>query len=251
MNFIRPNGWDFHCHLDLFSNPIEAFDRCKQERLFTLSMTTTPKAWQQNMQWAEGNEYVRIGLGLHPELVGDRGHEAKQLISMLPNVKFVGEVGIDGCPQYRSSYRQQREVFETIVGECNRLGNKTLSIHSRRTVKDIIEILASIPKKTNVHYILHWFSGSKSQVLKAVELGCYFSINESMHQNDRSLKMIAEIPLDRILTETDEPFRTEAPNSRIKQLDRTVSSLSKIYMRNENDMRDALHQNSLNIIKEL
>ena len=248
MSLTQSNGWDFHCHLDLFSDPPTAFQACEQDRLFTFSMTTTPQAWKQNMLWAKGNDFVRVGLGLHPELVAERRDEAKLLISLIPQVRFVGEIGIDGSPQYRTSYYHQCQIFEDVVRECNRLGNKVMSIHSRRAVKPVLDIIQLFKKRSDIIYILHWFSGSKAQALKAVELGCYFSINESMLQNERNLKILTVIPLNRILTETDEPFRTEGHINRINQFNRCVLGLSALLKYDERIIRDSLNHNSTQIL---
>jgi len=53
---------------------------------------------------------------------------------------------------------------------------------------------------------LHWFTGSKAEAQRALELGCYFSINAAMLESERHASMTAVIPLDRLLTETDGPF---------------------------------------------
>ncbi len=54
--------------------------------------------------------------------------------------------------------------------------------------------------------VMHWFTGSKSEVRRAVELGCYFSVNSQMLVGDRGRDMLIALPRDRILTETDGPF---------------------------------------------
>src|SRR3546814_14065790 len=54
--------------------------------------------------------------------------------------------------------------------------------------------------------VLHWFTGTKSEAKRALELGCYFSINAGMLGNEKHAPMMQTIPLDRMLTETDGPF---------------------------------------------
>jgi TatD DNase family protein len=54
--------------------------------------------------------------------------------------------------------------------------------------------------------VLHWFTGSRSDARRAVSLGCYFSVNAEMTRSERGRALIAELPSDRILTETDGPF---------------------------------------------
>lgn len=54
--------------------------------------------------------------------------------------------------------------------------------------------------------VLHWFTGTKSEAKRALDLGCFFSINAGMLGKERHASMVQVIPLDRMLTETDGPF---------------------------------------------
>mgnify|MGYP001105531891 CR=1 FL=1 len=54
--------------------------------------------------------------------------------------------------------------------------------------------------------ILHWFLGTKKQVLDAVDLGCYFSVGPAMLESARGKKVISWLPQERILLETNGPF---------------------------------------------
>ena len=54
--------------------------------------------------------------------------------------------------------------------------------------------------------MLHWFSGSVSEARRAVDLGCFFSVNERMFANSKGQALIRAIPEDKLLTETDGPF---------------------------------------------
>ena len=61
-----------------------------------------------------------------------------------------------------------------------------------------------VPSRCRV--VLHWFSGSKAEADAAIRLGCYFSVNHQMVTSGKGARMVAYLPLDRILTETDGPF---------------------------------------------
>jgi TatD DNase family protein len=54
--------------------------------------------------------------------------------------------------------------------------------------------------------VLHWFSGSISEMKRASELGCYFSVNSQMLAGERGQSLVRQISPDRLLTETDGPF---------------------------------------------
>ncbi len=74
------------------------------------------------------------------------------------------------------------------------------SIHSFNAAKEVLEALEMQPITGAV---LHWWLGSSEQTRRAVEMGCYFSVNAS---SARERELLDVIPLDRILTETDHPF---------------------------------------------
>ncbi len=199
-------GYDFHCHVDLQKSPQATIARCEAERIFTLAVTTTPKAFPTNREWTRDCRYVYPAVGLHPELVGDRFEELPLILSLVAETPFVGEVGIDGSPQHRRSYEKQREVFGEILRACQLSGNRVVSIHSRRAGKDVIDLIERFTTPDRVICILHWFSDSQALVRRASTFGCYFSVNANMLDNPRGMALVNAMPLDRILTETDAPF---------------------------------------------
>jgi TatD DNase family protein len=99
-------GFDFHCHVDLHRDPARLVAQCEGERIATIAVTTTPRAWSQNRQWTERSHYVHAAVGLHPELVGERYAEVDLLLELIPATRFVGEVGLDGSQRHAASYQQ-------------------------------------------------------------------------------------------------------------------------------------------------
>ena len=87
-----------------------------------------------------------------------------------------------------------------------------VSIHSLKAANTVIDILKKYKRKTNNKYIFHWFTGSIAQLEKAIEIGCYFSINPGMLKTKSGLEIIKKVPLDRILVETDAPFALKVKN---------------------------------------
>jgi TatD DNase family protein len=220
-------GYDFHCHVDLDKDPRATIVRCEAERIFTLAVTTTPKAFSTNAEWTRSSRYVFPAVGLHPELVGERLHELPMVVSLLEETAFIGEVGLDGSPQHKRSYEKQREAFVEILKSAQRFGGKVLTIHSRRAAKDVIDLIEKHTTPDRVLCILHWFSGPISSMRRAVEAGCYFSINSNMLDTARSVALIGAIPPERVLTETDAPFgMTDARPSMPWDVIRTAQRLA-------------------------
>ncbi len=66
---------DMHCHLDLYTNPQYVAKRCKDENIYVLSVTTTPKAWYGTSSLAKDCPRIRTALGLHPQQAHERWQE--------------------------------------------------------------------------------------------------------------------------------------------------------------------------------
>ena len=91
---------DFHCHLDLYPDPVAAIADAEAAGVYTLTVTTTPKAWPRNLALTQGTSRVRAALGLHPQLVSERSSEISLWETYLPEARYVGEVGLDAGPRY-------------------------------------------------------------------------------------------------------------------------------------------------------
>lgn len=201
-----PHWVDFHCHLDLYKDHEALIAECDRERVATLAVTTTPRAWQRNRDLAVEAQHVRIALGLHPQLVAEREAELAIFERHLADARYVGEVGLDAGPRFYPSFPTQERVFERILRVCAEQGGKILTVHSvRATTKVLGHIEHALPADRG-RVVLHWFTGSVAEARRAAELGCYFSINAEMLRSPKHRKMVGALPANRLLTETDGPF---------------------------------------------
>ncbi|GAA6169019.1 Qat anti-phage system TatD family nuclease QatD [Sessilibacter corallicola] len=197
---------DFHCHLDLYPDHERAVQQAESAGIFTLAVTTTPRAWPRNHELAQKTKYVRAALGLHPQLVAEHEAEISLWDRYLPETRYVGEVGLDAGPRFYKSIEAQKRIFRHVLQRCADEGGKILSVHSIRASKIVLDYVEELLPQEKGKVVLHWFTGTKKEIQRAINLGCYFSINSTMLANDRQLPKIMEIPLNRILTETDGPF---------------------------------------------
>jgi len=201
-----PRGVDFHCHLDLYPDHEEAIARAEAARIYTLTVTTTPKAWPRNRELTQNCRFVRPALGLHPQLVAERASELTLWERYLPETRYVGEVGLDAGPRFYASFNDQKRVFRSVLEQCAAAGDKVLTVHSVRSAKLVLDMVEAYFPPDRGRVILHWFTGSRSDARRAVALGCYFSVNAEMARSDKGRAIVINLPIDRILTETDGPF---------------------------------------------
>lgn len=198
---------DFHCHLDLYPNFPELVTECEQRRIYTLAVTTTPRAWQRNNMLAESTKYVRAALGLHPQLVSELSHEVDILCDLIPKARYIGEIGLDGSAAYSNSMNLQKKILDKILLTCVANGGRIMSIHSRRATKEVLDLLEG-HKKAGIP-VLHWFTGTLKELERAISLGCWFSVGPNMLNTKKGIEVAANIPRNRLLTETDGPFTQE------------------------------------------
>ncbi|MBV9825360.1 MAG: TatD family hydrolase [Alphaproteobacteria bacterium] len=197
---------DFHCHLDLYPDPVATAVAANDKRVRTLAVTTTPRAWPHEREMFAHLEFIRLALGLHPELVAERASEIALWERYLDQTRYVGEVGLDGRRGARGSLPQQRAVFQRVLDVCAERGGKILTVHSAGIPADVVQTIVRHLPPDRGRVVLHWFVGSKSTTAQAVEHGCFFSLNAAMLQSETARKTLSYIPRDRILTETDGPF---------------------------------------------
>lgn len=246
----RPRLSDLHCHLDLFENPEAAFAERESASLWTLSVTTTPRAWEQNQKWSIGREFVQVGLGLHPELVAERAEELEQWESLLPEARFVGEIGLDGRARNRASLEVQTQVFSRMLDLCDEDGGKVLSVHSAGAATEVVELIQNRLRSGGCKVILHWFSGSSAMARRAAELGCFFSINARMLGSTVLSRLLAAVPRDRLLLESDAPFlRGDGGKGVRDDLQEVVSALSQRLDLDADGVVQVIHDNHRRLIE--
>ena len=106
---------DFHCHLDLYPDHAVAVRNADAAGVFTLAVTTTPRAWPRNHELAQRTKHVRAALGLHPQLVAERENEIELWDRYLSETRYVGEVGLDAGPRFFKSLDAQKRVFQHVL----------------------------------------------------------------------------------------------------------------------------------------
>jgi len=246
---MKPVLVDLHCHLDLFPDPAAAVSAAEMAEIYTLTVTTTPQAWPRNYEFTHQTKYVRAALGLHPQVVAQRAAEINLWEEYLPQARYVGEVGLDAGPRYYSSFDLQKQVFTRVLQRCSEVGGKILSVHSVRSAPLVLDLIESHLPRERGQVVLHWFTGSKSELRRAIDLGCHFSINSAMMKNDRGRDLIKAIPDNRLLTETDAPFtRTGDRSSTPGDVAFTVEALATLRQKHVNVVAAGIRSNLQTIL---
>ena len=175
------------------------------------------------------------GIGLHPWWLAD-GHCGFDEINLLCEVaaqeRYIGEVGLDFSARFAGSEPLQIQALDRLCEALAQhpLTGRVISIHAVRSAGTVLDILEShgllIPNPSSPVIIFHWFSGTSDELVRARDAGCYFSVNERMLASKRGREYVRQIPLDRLLLETDAPAEANAEIS-AQSLIRSLESASE------------------------
>jgi TatD DNase family protein len=194
---------DTHCHLDLYPDPPALLSRIEETGIHTVAVTNAPSVFAHTLRLVAKSRFVRAAVGLHPELVNTHGQERPLLWHHLEDTRFVGEVGLDYVTTDEGERALQRKVFREVLDRCAEAADKVLTVHSRRSASDVIDMVgAGFPGAV----ILHWFSGTLKEAARATTNRCYFSVNPAMVKSRSGQALIQQLNPDFVLTETDGPF---------------------------------------------
>lgn len=241
---------DFHTHLDLFSDPHAVARECSTQSIYVLSVTTTPSAWKGTSALAVPGSRVHTALGLHPQIAHQRRSELSLFDTYLPDAPYVGEIGLDAAPEFKKHWADQVAVFDHILQACSRAGGRTMSIHSRRATSVVLDRLEAFPSAGVP--ILHWFSGSRRDLDRAISLKCWFSVGPAMLLAAKSRDLVSYMPRGWILTETDGPFAQIDRRSVMPwDVHRAAAQLSVLWKISLSDVDQMLNNNLRRLISSL
>jgi len=174
---------------------------CIKACCVSMDYTTSKKTLELGKQ----SDFILPFIGVHPEKAQDGVESTFKLIDENnETISGIGEIGLDHT--YTNSdeeFQKQEEVFKTQLSYAEKFG-KPVSIHSRKTLDQILEILPSYKIPT---VLLHWFDGSKKQLQQAMDLDCYVSFGPvTVYSKDKQV-LLSKANMDKILVETDGPVR--------------------------------------------
>ncbi len=232
---------DTHCHVDLFSDPAGVVRETEKHQVYTIAVTNTPSVFSHLCGIIGNSRFVRPALGLHPELAPQRHRELSLFTELLPQTRYIGEVGLDYQTTAESERVVQRRVLTTIVEQCDAVGGKIVTAHSRRAAEDVV---SAFGEGFRGAYILHWYSGAVRTLKRAVANGAYFSVNPAMMRSDRGRTLVSQVPRERVLTETDGPFVSvdDAP-ALPYQVHLVVDELARLWGVSPDEARSTVRQN--------
>lgn len=209
---------DSHCHLDFpdFADELDAVIARAQDngvgRL--VSICTRVKLFHQVLAIAEKYDPVFCSVGTHPHNAAEEMDvTADELVELASHRKVValGEAGLDFHYDHSPRAEQERG-FRTHIAAARATG-LPLVIHTRSADAETHRILAEEMEKGAFKFVLHCFSSGRTLAEQAVELGAFISFSGilTFKKSDELRAIARDLPLDRLLVETDAPYLAPMP----------------------------------------
>jgi len=218
---------DSHAHLEM-----EQFDADREqmlarareagiEKIVAIGSGTGPGSLDCGIQLAEQHEYIYATIGIHPheaKLATDADFQELERLARRPKVIAWGEIGLDYF--YDHSPRElQHGVFLTQM-ELARAAKLPIVIHCRPSDKsenawdDCLQLMEQYWRASGLGGILHCFTGSWSHARRALNIGFMISFagNLTFPKAQTIRDTAKEVPLERLLIETDSPFLAPVPH---------------------------------------
>ncbi|MDY6993772.1 MAG: TatD family hydrolase [Pseudomonadota bacterium] len=204
---------DSHCHLNIIPHqtPEAVIAQAQAEGVqhflcVAIDLETFPTVLTLAQRFAS----VFASAGVHPNVAAEVTVDVAQLTTLAnhPRVIAIGETGLD---YFRSQGAGQQQRFRTHIQAARALG-KPLIVHSREAAEDTLRILEE-ENAAEVGGVMHCFVDDWPTAQRALELGFYISFSGIItFKNAESLRQVAQqVPLDRILVETDSPYLAPVP----------------------------------------
>lgn len=231
---MEPWLFDAHCHLDLMAHPDAVADEATTLDLVLFDCGVDPRDFARAKKRACNRSNIFAGIGLHPWWLADGrcgNAEINLLCEVAAQERLIGEVGLDFSARFAGSEPLQVQAFDRLCDALvqHPLAGRVISIHAVRSAGAVLDVLEShgllIPNSDSPAIIFHWFSGTSNEFVRARNAGCYFSVNERMLATKRGREYARQIPLDRLLLETDAPAEPQADAS-ARQLITSLKSAS-------------------------
>ena len=176
-----------------------------------INMGSDMESLKQTVELCDKYDYFYGAVGIHPECAAELPEDWLQQVEALlshPKIIAIGEIGLDyhwedACPR-----EKQKEVFIAQL-ELAKKYDLPVVIHDREAHGDMMDILRKYKPKG----VVHCFSGSVELARETVALGMYIGLGGVVtFKNARhSVEVAKDIPLDRLLTETDAPYMAPVP----------------------------------------
>jgi TatD DNase family protein len=195
---------DTHAHLDYFKDVGAIIENAKKAGVKAIIANgLNAKSNRATLALSKKYTIIKPALGIYPvdalKLTEEEIDKEIEFISK-QKITAIGEVGLD-YHWVKDKNEEQKIIFQKFIKLAEKM-KKPLIVHSRKAEADTIEILES----AKVKVVMHCFGGNLKLAKKVQENGWFFSIPTSIVYDNHFQKIVEQMPMSQILTETDSPY---------------------------------------------
>ena len=248
---------DSHCHLDhepLFNQISEVLIRSKNAGIKKLlTICTTNESFKKILELVKLDSMIYGTFGIHPHEANNDNVNTQMIINNIKKDKKLIGVGESGLDFYYNHSDKDKQVlsFKSHIEASIEL-KIPIIVHSRNAENETFDIL-NLYKKNNPKILMHCFTGSKEFASRLMSFNSFFSASGIItFKNSNDLQnTFKEIPLDRLLIETDSPFLAPMPKRGKKNepsyIKYTLEKLSELKEISSSKISDITTQNFENL----
>jgi len=198
---------DAHAHLDRYDLlGQEALDAALHEidhhRIFTLSNSMDIPSYKRNLEIAEKSQLILPIFGIHPWNAPEYAHTLGDVDALITHSPILGEIGLDyHFVQDRTKYPLQRQVLQYFLSAAQDQG-KIICLHTKGAEEAVLEMIDSYKLPG---LLVHWYSGPEDIFKEFITRDAYFTFGAELLSSKHIQDLAKWVPLDRLLTETDNP----------------------------------------------
>ena len=204
---------DTHCHLDnekFDEDRLEVIERIKENLEFCVNIGYDLASSKKSLELAKEYDFIYAVIGVHPIDIAEYSEEVEKELELLgknPKVVAIGEIGLD-YHWMTEPKEVQQERFKKQLELAERLNNPVV-ILTRDAMEDTVNILKEYP---NITGVIHCYPGSLETAKQLVDR-FYLGIGGTLtfKNSKKAVEVVKDIPLDRIVIETDCPYLTPEP----------------------------------------
>ncbi len=251
--------FDSHAHYDdeEFDNDRkEVLEELKNEGVIgIMNCSSSYESIAKTCELINTYDFIYGAVGIHPENADEFKDEMldefKDIIKKNPKVKAIGEIGLDYYWDENPDKEIQKDVFRKHMKLAEEL-NLPVIIHDRDAHEDTLNIIKEFP---NVKGVVHCFSGSVEFAKECLKLGYYIGVTGvvTFKNAKKVVKVVKEVPVERLLVETDCPYMAPEPNrgkrNKSSYIKYVIEKISEIKEINPKEFNLKVNENLQNLFK--
>lgn len=245
--------WLYDAHIHLSDSEYDSdfnyiINSMKKMKIKACCVSEDLQTSKKTLEISKKSELILPFIGIHPGKTEEKIESILELIEKnKQTIAGIGEIGLDTTYE-NSNFSKQEKLFKSQLEIAEKLG-KPISIHSRKALDEIFEIIPSYSIKG---MLLHWFDGNKKQLKKAMEMEFFVSYGPLLiYANDKQ-SLLTLTDQDRILVETDGPVKFsrcfELKSAQISFIPSVIFSASKILRKPYDEFTSILEKNSMHFL---